>query len=78
MKMVPVKSSNIAEIGFDPESRTLGVKFKNGGLYHYRDFDAEKHATMMDPTKTPSIGSFIHANVKGKHPHSKIADSDTA
>ena len=72
MKRTPVTSSNIAEIGHDPDTNTLEIKFKNGGVYSYAGVDAEKHATMMDPTKTPSIGAFVHANIKGHHAHTKV------
>lgn len=33
MDMKPVKSSSIDEVGHDPETQTLAVKFKNGGTF---------------------------------------------
>ena len=72
MKRTPVKSSNILEVGHDPETSTLEVLYKNGGVYHYSGVDADKHLALM---KAPSIGAFIHANIKGVHPHHK-ADSE--
>ena len=69
IKRTPVKSGNIAEIGFDPATNTLAVLFKNGGLYHYAGVDSAKHAALMG---ADSIGKHLHANIRGQHQHSKI------
>lgn len=68
MDFKSVKSSNVAAIAHDPETNTLHVRFKNGGTYAYQGVDAEKHAALMS---ADSVGSFLHAHIKGKHPHSK-------
>jgi len=69
MKRTPVKSSNILEVGHDPETSTLEILFKNGGVYRYAGVDADKHAALM---KADSVGAFVHANIKGHHAHSKV------
>lgn len=33
MNRVPVSSSNLRAVGYDPNTRTLEVEFLNGGLY---------------------------------------------
>ena len=69
MKRTPVKdSSTISEIGHDPDTGTLEVKFHNGGVYQYAGVDADKHAALM---QAPSAGKFLHANIKGVHKFSK-------
>jgi len=68
---VPVKSSNINSVSYDPDTKTMEVKFKSGQTYAYQGVDAEKHAALMS---ADSVGGFIHAHIKGKHAHSK-ADS---
>lgn len=35
MDYVPVSSSTIVTVGFDPETQTLAVTFRNGTEYHY-------------------------------------------
>lgn len=35
MDRMKVESSNIAEIGYDPSSLTLEIKFHRGGIYQY-------------------------------------------
>lgn len=68
IKMKPVESSNIAAVGFDPETKTLHVAFSNGTVYRYHDVDAEKHAKLMS---ADSVGKHFNAHIKGAHKFSK-------
>lgn len=73
----PVTSSNIAQIGHDAASKTLGVRFKNGGEHHYADVGADKFAALR---KAESVGKFYHAQVRQAvnsrgeplHQHTKV------
>lgn len=67
--MTPVKSSHIKEIGHDPVTNTLHMRFTDGGLYHFAGVSAEKHAALM---AADSIGSHFAKHIKGKHEHTKI------
>lgn len=70
MKRSPVSnSSNVIEVGHDPDKNILEVKFKSGGVYQYAGVDADKHKAMMS---ADSVGGFFHANVKATHKHTKI------
>lgn len=77
MEMMPVESSQIAEIGHDPATNTLAVRFKGKGdkpgtLYHYANVPAELHANFM---KSPSKGSFLGQHIKphkDKFPFTRI------
>lgn len=68
MKRTPVESGNVAAIGHDPDTNTLEVEFRNGGVYTYHGVDADKHAALM---KADSVGGFLHANIKGAHKFTK-------
>lgn len=35
MDYIPVSSSTLYAVGFDPETQTLAVTFRNGTEYHY-------------------------------------------
>jgi uncharacterized protein (DUF58 family) len=50
-----VESSNIAEIGYDPETRTARVRFRNGGTYDVR---------LVTPDE---FAEFEAAESKGQH-----------
>lgn len=65
----PVTSSNIESVGYDADSQTLAVKFKNGGTYHYAEVPKEKYEEMI---AARSVGGYLHANVKGVHKHTKM------
>ncbi len=65
-----VNSSNVAEIGHDPENNVLGVKYKtkDGGVaeYHYPGVGAAQHAALMN---APSIGSHIAKHIRPLKAH---------
>ena len=66
-------SSNVNSIGYDAESQTLEVRFKNqSGTYRYEGVSPEKYQALM---AAPSKGKHIHSDIKGFHKHSKV-DSD--
>jgi len=69
MDMHPVKSSNVDAVGYDPASRKMHIRFKNGGTYCYHDVPQDKHAALI---AAPSVGSFVHQNIRGIHKHSKV------
>jgi len=61
--MEPVRSSNIAEIGHDPSTNTLRVKFVGGRTAEYPGVTSEQHAALMG---AHSIGSHLwHNHIKG-------------
>lgn len=62
--LTPVTSSNIAAIGYDKDSKTLAVQFKNGALWHYSGVSEAAHKSLMD---APSKGSYFAAQVKPRY-----------
>ena len=68
MNMHPVTSSQLHSIGYDPETKTLAIKFKTGGVYHYADVPESEHKAMM---AAPSHGKHFYANIKGKFKFTK-------
>lgn len=72
MHMHPVKSSQIKEVGHDPATRTLAVRFNTGALYHYAGVDAETFSAFH---KAPSIGAHFGKSIKGKYDYTKIDET---
>lgn len=62
-------SSQIATMGYDAETKTLAVKFKSGGEYHYADVPPDKFEELKG---AKSKGKFLHAKVKPFHPARKV------
>lgn len=61
MEMVPVQSSSLKEVGYDPETKTLRVRFAGGGIYEYHDVPSEKHQELM---AAESIGAHHARHIK--------------
>ena len=65
--MRQVFSSRVDEIGHDPETGELFVKWKNSGKVSvYSGIDAEKAKTVMN---SYSIGQTLNDLVIGQHDH---------
>lgn len=67
MRRVPVKSSVIAEIGWEDE--VMEVRFKNGGLYRYFSVPPE---VCLELLKAASIGGFFNQYVRGAYPCKRL------
>lgn len=65
MNMEKCTSSQIAEYGYDPETKVLAVRFVMGGFYHYRNVPPDVFTEMK---AAQSVGRFLHTNVKGRFP----------
>ncbi len=72
MNRTPVKSSQLASIGHDPETNKLEVEFKTGGVYEYDNFTAEDFAALQG---AESVGSYFYKHIKpakDKYPYRKL------
>ncbi len=69
MDFVPVSSSNISAIGYDNDSLTLAIEFKNGSVYHYSGVPQEEHAGIMN---AESKGKYLNSNIKNRYPFVKL------
>ena len=69
MNRQPVSSSNIASIGYDPESETLEIKFLNGGVYQYFDVPSHVYKGLMS---ADSHGRYLARQIKGVYRYSRV------
>lgn len=76
MKMQPIDSSMFTEIGYDPQTETLGVRYaKNGNLFHH---SAVPYSTWIDLNAAESFGKAFHALVKKQYPGVAVAEAPPA
>ena len=68
-EMIPVSSSNVESIGYDPETQILHVKFIGGSLYQYLNVPQIEYDQLIN---APSIGSYLNRNIKGLYAYQKI------
>lgn len=72
IQMRPVDSSQLKEVGFDPASGTLAIRFHAkkgpGSLYQYRGVPQDVFDGLVDADADPekSVGTFFGENIKGK------------
>lgn len=72
MKMEPIESSMFSEVGYDPETETLGVRFaKSGRLFHH---SGVPYSTWIDLRAAESFGKAFHALVKKQYPGVAVSD----
>jgi hypothetical protein len=70
VEMIEVSSSNVRAIGYDESEQVLHVIFLNNNTHYiYKgvpigEFDGLKNA--------PSIGSYLHRNIKNLYPYERI------
>lgn len=69
MEREPVKSSQIASVGYDPTASLLEIEFKGGGLYQYLNVPAN---VAMELRFSDSVGSYFRANVRGAYKTLKV------
>jgi hypothetical protein len=63
MQRQPVSSSNLASIGYDPDSQVLEVEFLNGGLYQYFGVPQGLYDELM---AAGSHGSFFSQHIRNQ------------
>ncbi len=65
----PVSSSNIASIGYDPESATLEIEFTNGSIYQYFNVPTGLNDELM---ASLSKGQFLNTYIRNGYPYSRV------
>lgn len=65
-----VISTDIASIGYDPDTHMLEVEFKRGSkVYQYADVPVEIWQSFIGAV---SVGKFFHTNIKGKYSYREV------
>ena len=61
MERTRVDSSNINEVGYEAETKTLQVQFKNCGVFNYPGVDPKEYVALLG---AESVGKHFHANIR--------------
>ena len=72
MDRTPVSSSNLAAVGYDPNTKILEIEFHGGSVYAYSDVPQDIFDELMS---AESHGKYFNANIKDKYPYTKISGS---
>ena len=69
--MVPVGSSNLKEIGYDPNTQDLYIRFQNSNLFKYEN--VPQHI-WDDFFVADSMGTYFHVMIKGAFISSRVKE----
>ena len=69
MDRIPVASSNISSVGYDPTSSILEVEFNSGSIYQYLNVPQTEYEGLMN---AGSKGRYLNRNIKGCYEDIKV------
>jgi hypothetical protein len=69
VKRVPVSSSSVAAVGYDPSGRVLEVEFTSGRVYRYFDVPEIVHRGLV---RAKSIGQFLNERIRDRYRFSEL------
>lgn len=69
VEMIDVDSSNVRSVGYDESSATLYIQFSNNTMYVYKGVPIVEFEGLIN---APSIGSYLHRNIKSMYPYERI------
>lgn len=69
MKRVGVRSSNIASVGYDPDSAILEIEFNDGSVYQYSQVSEFHFRGLIG---NGSVGGYFHRHIKGSYRYRQI------
>lgn len=64
--MKQVYSSHVREVGYDPETQEMLVKWKNGKTSAYAGVSEDK---AVEVATAPSVGGIIHSEIRDQYSH---------
>lgn len=70
MNHVPVSSSNLRSVGYDPATHVLEIAFHSSGIYQYSGVPPHIHSGLMNAS---SKGQYFDAHIKkAGYPYRKV------
>jgi len=69
MARIHVRSSSVAEVGYDPKTKILEIVFREGDVYLYFDVPINVY---QDLIRADSVGKFFNLQVKSNYQFRKI------
>jgi hypothetical protein len=70
LRWMPMRSTNVIAVTYDPSSSTLGVEFTGGRLYEYDDVPSTVYEGFA---RSASAGRYVHEWVRGRYAYRRVA-----
>jgi KTSC domain len=64
MDRIPIRSTNIKEVGYDIDSNTLEIAFTDGAIYCYLGVPKSIHDGLISAA---SAGQYFHRMIRDKY-----------
>lgn len=71
MNRTAIQSSNLAEVGYDQQSQTLEILFRDGSIYQYFDVSHQVYQELLNPPGG-STGVYFATNIKGVYRYARL------
>jgi hypothetical protein len=69
MDRIPIRSTNIKEVGYDVESGTLEIMFSDGGIYRYFGVPESVYDGLINAA---SAGQYFHRMIRDRYRFSRV------
>ncbi len=69
MDVRPVRSRDLALIGYDAATANMEIVFRAGGVYRYRQVPESVYQNLM---AAPSHGTFFQQHIKNRYAYVKV------
>lgn len=69
MRMRKVYSTSVKSVGYTARSKTLGIRFDDGSLYHYSGVPRSAYEKLL---KAESKGRFVSENIRDRYTFKEI------
>jgi inosine/xanthosine triphosphate pyrophosphatase family protein len=69
MQRIPVESTDIASVGYDPKERVLEVEFHGDRTYRYKDVEPDIHQQFM---RAESFGHFFSSFIDRRYRYERV------
>jgi hypothetical protein len=69
-ELTPIESSMFSHHAYNPDSRKMTVRYKNGAVWEYGDVPAEKNDAFLG---NASNGGYFNSRIKPNHAGRKVS-----
>ena len=70
MERIPVSSSNLMSVGYDPTTQIMEVGFHTPSVYQYFDVPQSVYRGLLG---APSKGSYFHQHIRNVYRYSRVS-----
>lgn len=69
MNRIPVTSSNLVAVGYDPANAVLEIEFRGNAVYRYAQVPDSVYRALM---RAESLGSYFHRHIRDHYRTTRI------